>query len=531
VSKSSTTKKKKKPITSDAITSVDLSEITEQSKAVPPTTPLTTPCTTPRFDQPTPDSFFHLLDDPTTFNFSNALTHNFTPNRISTQLDQATISQTSNSTLPWFPHELSFSTNSIHTNSLPPTAESTPNRRTYANAANQPPIELSTSPTTARHRADEERQNNINNTLRFWLSTQLHPSTIIEDISKSLNRPPEDILVGVHRDTRVKTANKIDVIFKSKEVRDHVSANGVTINNHHVKATIPKPRPPPSIRAYLPNFPISATPLHLQLAALSAGVKVVRISRKSYRSTNIATGGWFLWAEPSTPQPATINFEDEEFSIIWKTNTNTNNNSTTIINNNNNNNSNNNTINNNIPTEKDAPTAQSVEQNNPPESDDSMDEDGYIRVKKKKKKKKKKTTANPQNQLTKPNRSKQFQLDQNLSTTTNVAPTKVRNTDRFPLDPNQVLFRNFPKDTSISTCTKFITTKIPTPNLIQLITDSKFTAIVATFKNHKIAHDVNMSFGYQSFLDTDVFSSSVFGEGGYPNTEASYQFGKSNLKT
>jgi len=80
--------------------------------------------------------------------------------------------------------------------------------------------------------------------------------SVIRDLAKSLKLPAEEILIEVHKDTRVKTAHKFDVIFKSRSIRDRVSNNGVTINNHHIKRTLPTPRPPPSTCAYLPNFPI-----------------------------------------------------------------------------------------------------------------------------------------------------------------------------------------------------------------------------------------------------------------------------------
>jgi len=86
-----------------------------------------------------------------------------------------------------------------------------------------------------------------------------------------------------------------------------------------------------------------------------------------------------------------------------------------------------------------------VEQNTAPATAqaESMDEEGYVIVSKKKKKKK--STANPHNQptTTAANRTKQFQLVQNQSTTTtNELPIKVC-TDRFPLNPTQgdVVFR------------------------------------------------------------------------------------------
>ena len=147
---------------------------------------------------------------------------------------------------------------------------------------------------------------------------------MIRDLANSLKLPAEEIIIGVHKDTRVKTAHKFDVIFKSRAIRDRVSNNGVTINNQHIKPTPPTPRPPPSTRAYLPNFPIAATTFHLKQAARTAGITVIKCDRKTLGNTSIATGGWILWAPRNTKKPDTIKFGDEHFAIIWRQeNTNT----------------------------------------------------------------------------------------------------------------------------------------------------------------------------------------------------------------
>jgi len=78
---------------------------------------------------------------------------------------------------PWFPQDLSFSDHSIHTNELPSTAPTS-----YANVATSPPS--TSSPTTTKHQADEELHNNISNTLRFWLTAEATPTSVIRDLSK-----------------------------------------------------------------------------------------------------------------------------------------------------------------------------------------------------------------------------------------------------------------------------------------------------------------------------------------------------------
>jgi len=176
-------------------------------------------------------------------------------------------------------------------------------------------MEISQQP--QQHLADDVRRTNIKNTLRFWLTSESTPASVIKDVSNSLKQPPKDILIGVHKDSRVKTAHMYDVVFKSKKIRDFVANVGIFINNRRVSPSIPKPRPPPSRRAYLPNFPITATPLHLQKAAKAAGISVMEVKAKTYENTPILIGGWLLWATPNTHEPSTITFDQEEFSIIW----------------------------------------------------------------------------------------------------------------------------------------------------------------------------------------------------------------------
>jgi len=43
---------------------------------------------------------------------------------------------------------------------------------------------------------------------------------------------------------------------------------------------------------------------------------------KFINANAIATGGWFLWAEPSSPRPSTITFDGEESAILWNNNNN-----------------------------------------------------------------------------------------------------------------------------------------------------------------------------------------------------------------
>jgi len=225
----------------------------------------------------------------------------------------------------------------------------------------------------------------------------------------------------VHKDTRVKTAHKFDVVFKSKPIRGKVSNNGVRINNHHVKPTLPTPRPPPSIRAYFPNFPIAATTFHLTQAARTAGVTVIKCARKTFRNTNIATGGWFLWAPHDTNKPDTIKFGDEHFAFHLEN-----------------------------------PRAHEL----------------------------------PGNSTYRTTKGNCGETNRRMGT--------------------RLYAGNETEEKAHSTNSS----------------DNRTTALSVTFRDHATAHKTNMTFGYHSFLDADIYTSSMFGEGGYDNTERTYNLCK-----
>jgi len=124
-------------------------------------------------------------------------------------------------------------------------------------------------------------------------------------------------------------------------------------------------------------------------------------------------------------------------------------------------------------------------------------------------------------------KAKHYQNDQNAQTTKHQTNTTiVHNTDKFPLTKYQILIRNFPPDTSPNTCKPFIDSKVPPYKHLRHITDHRSTALVISFKDHATAHKTNMNFGYHSFLDSDIYTSNTFGEGGYQNTDRTYNLCK-----
>jgi len=150
-------------------------------------------------------------------------------------------------------------------------------------------------------------------------------------------------------------------------------------------------------------------------------------------------------------------------------------------------------------------------------------------VRKKRNRRKKKSTEKSSNNA---RQTKEYQNNQNALTSKHqatITTTIVHNTDKFPLTKYQILIRNFPPDTSPDTCKHFIDSKVPPYKHLQHITDHRSTALVISFKDHATAHKTNMTFGYHTFLDADIYTSSMFGEGGYENTDRTYSLCKSIL--
>jgi len=161
-------------------------------------------------------------------------------------------------------------------------------------------------------------------TFNFETVAEATPTSVIRDLSKLLNCAPEDILLGVHKDTRVKSANKFDVISKSKAILDRVNNNGVTINKRQVKRTLPTPRPPhlrlpPKFSHRSHNFPPKANSscrrYHCSEVRLKnlwqhnhSNWRVVSMSETGHRETNhhqIRRGTFCCRLEDTGPKHST----------------------------------------------------------------------------------------------------------------------------------------------------------------------------------------------------------------------------------
>ena len=104
---------------------------------------------------------------------------------------------------------------------------------------------------TVMRNVDEEPEGeiimdgNIKRSLTLWLPDAISTESLVIQIAESLKIQAQHGLIGVERDTRVKSANKYTLVMASDRAFNQASNNGVTINGKHYKPQPPKPRPPP----------------------------------------------------------------------------------------------------------------------------------------------------------------------------------------------------------------------------------------------------------------------------------------------
>jgi len=71
---------------------------------------------------------------------------------------------------------------------------------------------------------------NISRSLTLWLPDAVDTASLASQIATSLGKPPDVCLIGVEKDTRVKTANKYTIVLTAKKFFDQ-AIQGITINN------------------------------------------------------------------------------------------------------------------------------------------------------------------------------------------------------------------------------------------------------------------------------------------------------------
>jgi len=185
------------------------------------------------------------------------------------------------------------------------------NKMSYSNA-------VGTMHSTPGLTPNTRYKNNVNRTLTIWPRDNCTATQLIQHVSRSLDMDPADCLVGVERDTRVKTKNKFNLVLTSDQVYDAVKYHGIQINGTTYHPRAPRQRPPPRKRCFLPNFPVAASPELLMSAAKDVGVTPLEAIPRTAYASSVRIGGWILWVEPSSQEPELLPFDSEEFAIVWR---------------------------------------------------------------------------------------------------------------------------------------------------------------------------------------------------------------------
>jgi len=158
---------------------------------------------------------------------------------------------------------------------------------------------------------------NKTRSLTLWLDQNVDTTTVMTCIAVKFQMDAKDCLVGVQKDTRVKSSHKYTIILKTDEMVEYIKYQGVTVEGKRYWPRSPKPRPPPRKRCFIQNFPIAATPALLASTVESEGVDVIEVIARTAPKTDVKIGGWILWAKPDSEQPEVITFDGAEYAMIW----------------------------------------------------------------------------------------------------------------------------------------------------------------------------------------------------------------------
>ena len=161
-------------------------------------------------------------------------------------------------------------------------------------------------------------ENNKARSITLWASIETTSATVIEAVQSRLSEPVANVVLEVERDTRVRSTAKINIITTTDAAANHLLTNGIRIGTRTIYPRTTRPRPPPTRRGYLPNFPVAANEAHLEEAAGEKSITILKITPRLHRNTTIKIGGWTIWTDLDSPTPDTLHFDGEEYAIIWR---------------------------------------------------------------------------------------------------------------------------------------------------------------------------------------------------------------------
>ena len=159
---------------------------------------------------------------------------------------------------------------------------------------------------------------NKERSLTLWAPANTSPTDVIEAIQSMFPQPVDKLVLGVERDTRVRTTAKINIVTTTEMASSYLQKMGIKIGQQRMHPKPTRSRPPPSKRGYLSNFPVAATEHDLETAATERGINVLKITPRLYKETAIEVGGWTIWCDMDLTMPDTVCFDGEEYAVFWR---------------------------------------------------------------------------------------------------------------------------------------------------------------------------------------------------------------------
>ena len=128
---------------------------------------------------------------------------------------------------------------------------------------------------------------NMRRSLTVWAPLDTTVPQMIEALQKIFGDTTNQQVIAIERDSRVRSISKINIILSTEIACEHLSSQGILLKEKRFYPKPTRPRPPPSNRGYLPNFPVAANKSDLEEAAIELGIFVLRIEPREFQNSTI----------------------------------------------------------------------------------------------------------------------------------------------------------------------------------------------------------------------------------------------------
>ena len=362
--------------------------------------------------------------------------------------------------------------------------------------------------------------------LNLFIPSTLGNDEVLQALYETFEQDLEDILLGIQKDTRVQSVSKIFIVLKEQSYFDHLLKLGILIHGKRYFPRTPQPRPPPSIRGYIPNFPVWEDINTLGDSLTAQGISVFRINPRTLTNSTVRIGGWQIWTrKDSGVTPPSFTFQDEEFAIIWRERRPT---ATTSIRHD--------TLPQEINSTKpntEPPAIRQQQDTDPPTTTTARQQENTAAPPKPETTVRHDTVPHPNTPIVEPKETKK--------TTRNRPPKKVdvtrqkeeinlnadetsifttRNIEKIQVRENEVLFYNFPVDTSVKQIKSFCSTRNITSANLQVFRDRSQLGFSVEYDSpmNAVSQAQLCEYRKHRFVDDDgekydIFARCYYGEG------------------